>query len=367
MRIPGVPVQLPDPWDASKLYLILGLLAVLVLAFMIELLRRRRQHSLRLRKEWHTLRTMARARGLGENDWNRLCALLKRHAPEHPLRAATVYRTFDTCVTHEMQRVKGTLGQAAFEAYGAQLRELRRALALCHAPHGQRIYSTRELEEGQTLWAAPEDAISPHWHRMVVARMSEALFELEIGEGKAPPRFELRDTVRFRIWREEDARYLFSSTLLRMEEQPPRYLFEHTEDINRVQSRAHFRVRFNQKTAVTVLSAPVDDHYVNVEKRPVIAQIRARITSVSGGGLSLMLEQPLPAQVLLRLELALPEEQPMKVNCRIVHVAPLARGRFLVRAAFVDMREETREVITRYTFHKQQALAAKESDGGVTP
>lgn len=95
--------------------------------------------------------------------------------------------------------------------------------------------------------------------------------------------------------------------------------------------------------------------------------IRARITSLSGGGLALVVEEPLPTRVALRTHLELPDEPSLEVHARVVSTSPLARGCQLVRGAFVSMPEETVDAVTRYVFHCQQQRAAEHAEEDARP
>lgn len=350
----GVPIELPNPWDPTKLWVILALLGLLVFAFVMEGIRRGQQRRIRLRNAWRSVMELARNRDIAEEDVPLLRAFLDRQAPTHPLRTITAYREFDEAVERDMAWARDHLDATALEEHGLRLRDIRQALRLDYIPFGQQLRSTRELPEGQTIWAATGDSMDASWQRLTIARVNEAWFSLGGGPGQGTLEVKPGDSVRLRLWREDDARYLIEATVLRVEGAPVRYVFAHTAHVRRVQARAHFRMRCSQAVEITVMSAPRDGNFENAEKRPVITTLRARITSVSAGGLAVMLDQPLPAQVMFGLPLRL-HGSTQQVYCRIVHGAAISRGRYIVRGTFVNMSDETRDEISRFTALRQQA------------
>lgn len=360
----GIPIELPNPWEPHKIWIILAFVGLLIFAFVIEGVRRRRQRTARIRAEWHALRELAEQRGLSAGQVKMLEELAGRYAPAHPLRAGTLYREFDACVASEMEALRLAADQETFEALGRRLRDLRQGLDLHFVPYGFPIRSTRDLGETQDVWAASKEEETPAWRKMRVSEVTEALFRCSVREQDPPPAFVPGEDVQFRLWREEDARYTFDTRLLRVENGARQWVFAHTGELKRIQSRAHFRVHFDQAATVAIIEAPADGNYEDADRFPVVARVRGRITSLSGGGIAGLFEDPLPARVLLGLDLELPGAGAVPVLVRIVHTAPLARGRYLVRGAFVNLSEENQDAISRYTLLKQQALASKEAEEG---
>lgn len=350
-------------WGAGRSPLMWLILGILALAFVIEGARRYRQHVAHLREQWLAVRRIAEERELSGKEWNLLQSILRRYAPRNPLQGITAYRTFDACVSRDIQEQARSRDAQAVEARGAALRELRIRLGLDYVPFGLQIESTRELCVGQILWAA-RDAASPQWRRMRVASVDEARFRTDVAPEDARPDFAAGELLRFRMWRDEDARYVFTTRLTRIDESANQWIFEHTQELKRVQARAHYRIRFDQTASFALLQAREDDDYADLEQRPVIAVLRGRITSLSGGGLAVILEESPPSSAVLRAALELDENPPIEIYARIVNVSPLMRGRHLARAAFVGISEETREAITRFVFHQQQLRAAETGGEG---
>lgn len=348
-------IEFPRDIPFSKLWPGFLVLAVLASVFLFEILRRRRQQNDMRKKEWNAVHDLAHERELPAADIRLLDKLLRRYAAHEPLRAVTMYKTFDTCVARYMRDYAHGRSQDLEERLGAELRSIRVRLGLDYVPFGHAIESTRELCSGQTLWAARDNEMSATWFRMRVATVDEARFSADIGHDDPVPTFHAGEMARFRIWREEDARYVFLASLARIETAPPLWIFAHASELKRIQARAHYRVRHDQNAAIGVIPSRPNDTYDDVGNRELITSTRGRITSLSGGGFALVIEQPIPQQVVLRTALELPGEQQLPVHARIVSSSPLSQGRYLLRAAFVSIPEETRDAITHYVFHIQQA------------
>ncbi len=333
----------------------LGMLGLFLLAVLVVIVRRKRERMLRLRAEWQAIAVLSAEKDLPEKDRDALLQLLQRHAPDHPLRAATVRQHFDAAVDAELADALEGPVTPELEERGLVLRDLRTHLGLDYLPLGQRIYSTRDLHRGQAVWISATEEDEAQWQRMTVAAVDEVSFRLSAALDAAPPRLTPGAMPHFRIWRDEDARYMFTAPFIRQEERPPLWVFRHTTALHRTQARAHFRIHYDQTTNVGVLDAPLDDDYSDLASREPVTRLRGRVSSLSGGGLALLLPQPVPRQILLRVELDITDGAgPIKVELRPVEVTALPGGHHLVRGCFVGISDKVRESLTHFVFHEQQ-------------
>lgn len=335
------------------------LVGLFVGAVLLELYRRRRDRRLRLLAEWRGVRELCRDRELPGEDWALLRAIIAQYAPDAPYKAVTTRKRFDACMARYFEALRATSSEDEITSRGEQLRHIRLQLGLDYVPLGQRIETTRELETGLSIWAAPATGAHPQWRHFAVDAVDEAYFHLKQVGGDEPPDFAAGDRLKCRFWREEDARYVFEAPVHRATTAPPRWTFAHVESLTRNQARAHYRVRFDHAVNAAVLSASRSGEYGDIARRPVVTHVRGRTTSISGGGLALLFEQPVPSQVLLRVPLTLPNhEGALTVHLHPVSAQPLGGGRWLLRGKFVGMDEDTREIITRYVFLKQKQRAS---------
>lgn len=332
-------------------------------AVALELHRRRRERGLRLDAEWRAVQELAEDRELPGEDWALLQAIIRQYAPGAPYRAVTARKSFDECVAQYIAALQATAPPGELAARGAQLHHIRMQLGLDYVPIGQRIHSTRELREGQVIWAARATGHDPQWISSAVADLDEAFLRLAPARGEALPDYAPGEMLKFRFWRDEDARYVFDAPLHAVVEGPA-WAVAHVRDLKRIQARAHFRIRFEQPVHAAVISAPLDEDYTGLEHRQAVTHVRGKLTSLSGGGVAIVFEQPVPAQVLLRLSLDLPpHEEHLVVFVRPVGAQHLPGGRSLLRGRFIALAEESREIITRYVFLKQKQRPRDEFAG----
>ncbi len=348
--------QFPVADNPTVIAVIAFVLALLFGAFGLDIYRRKRDRRLRIDAEWRAVKQIVAERELSEREAESLTALIRTHAAQDPYHAATMKYRFDECVDADMCAVRDREGEEAFAKRGVHLRDIRTRLGLDFVAVGQRIESTREVYVSQIVWAAREsEAKNAGWSTLVVAAVDEAYFHLAPAPDAPAPGFRVGERIRVRMWREEDARYVFMSTVARVDIGPQVWVCEHTTELNRTQSRAHFRIRHDQSTDIGIVNGPIDGNMEGVEARPVVTRIRGRITSLSGGGFAVVSPQPVPTQVLLRATLELEASQGyVTVTAKLVGSSPLSNGRHLLRGAFVGISDEARERITHYVFKRQQ-------------
>jgi PilZ domain len=354
-------LQFPVP---SREYLAVAaaiLLGFIILAILIEFFRQRRQRTARTSAAWHTIDEILDEKQVSQAERHLLARIIRKHSPDDPLRPITVRQQFDHCVEAHMNGLKAPVTNERFAQAGAQLRDIREALALDYVPVGQRICSTRELHEGQSLWLALASDTKPRWFQGNVASLDEASVRVTLHEDERKPEFRIGNEVRCRLWREDDARYMLNVRYVAYDPDSETYTISHTSNMRRLQARAHYRVRHEQGTPVAVLNRPVDDNFKKIHERQPITKSRGRITNLSAGGCALVLRQSVPLQVLLRITLEMEDTAPIEVIVAIVGTSPISGGRYLVRGRFVAIDEETRDEIARYIVHRQQPVGKAEA------
>jgi len=355
-----------DPKTMWIAGIVLG--GLLILSVSLELLRQRRARRRRLAKAWKNVREIAKEKGLADEEWRLLQRLIQQCNPHHPVRTITVRRHFEKSVELFMDALQRAGDAEGFEHTGRVLRDVRGLLGLDYMPLGQRIRTTRELSEGQVLWIRSGAQADARWVRCTVAEMTEAHLGVALPANGADwvPSLREGERVECRLWREEDARYAFTTKFTRRDPDVAVAFLLHTSSLKRTQSREYYRVRYDQGTQLGILNAPVDGDYSDAGQRQPITHIRGRITSLSAGGMAVVVQQPMPKQVLLRVRLKLPHEEPVDVEARIVSTSALSNGRHLIRAAYVAMGESTRDKIAHYVLQRQQPHPQESEDENET-
>lgn len=356
----GLPfLQLDAPGRGTIVVLMLVFGAMFLGAIFLQIWRERRQHKLGLSKAWKSIHEIIADKDLSEAEQRLLDKMLQEFSPDDPLRVVTVRRHFNEVVAAYLRSAWNTVNRARFAELGQQLRDIRVRLGLDFVPYGQPLESTRELAPRQALLACPAGKGDHQWFRFTVTQVDEAFIIAAFDQTKdEPPVAKLAPghDLRARLWREDDARYTLTLRIASVQEDPRRVVFHHSTDLKRVQARAYYRVRHNQATSVGIVNSPANDDYEKANSRPVSSRMRGRVTSISAGGLAVEIPQNVPQQVLLRVVLELPATEPLTVTARVVGTEALAGGQHLVRGAFVDIDEETRDKIAHHVWRRQQPI-----------
>ena len=321
---------------------------------MIEIRRTRGYVAQRVAGEWNTVKEIMTTRELSDEYVRLFQDLVRKHAPKMPLKIATVRQEYEKCIEVEMRAVIKKHGREAFEKAGADYREIRIQLGLDYVAIGQLIRSTRDLSSGQ--WISTSKEGSQQWYRLRVDSVDEAYLYASRHEKEEIPDFREGDKLRCRLWRDEDARYLFSTRVIVFDDPPPGWRLAHVNDMKRVQARAHFRIRHDQSTIVGVINAPIDGNLDNVSERRVVTKLRGRITSLSAGGCALVLPQTVSKRVLLRIGLNLPGKISLELEASVVSVSAISGGRYLARTRFVGLDDANRDAVAKYVLSRQQIL-----------
>ncbi len=337
-------------------------LAVLAVAVLIELRRRWRERKMMREAELRSVRDLFDEREVRGDDRSLLLAIISQYEPEYPGRVVTRRPDFDRCMARYFQALRATEGAETLARRGAQLRDVRSRLGLDYVPIGRRIHSTRELYDGQILWGSPASGLEPRWFHFRTLKVDEAFFYLVAIGKDGTPEFQPGDEVKFRLWREDDARYLFEATIYQVDKEPLVWRVTHAESLTRNQARAHYRIRFDATVQIGLLNGTPDEGQVGIESGEAVTQLYGRITSLSGGGMAVHFQQPVPKQVLMRVPFQLPDsDRPIVAFVRPTGAQNVGGGRSIVRGRFVAMDDETRDAITRHIFLKQKQSASDES------
>lgn len=364
-------LRIPTPDRTELIVAAVVFLLLFLVAIIGEIVRRRYLRVQRVRRAWEEVYRITRSKELSDTELRLLQTVVSAQCPLDPLGFVTVRRVFNAAVERYLASVSHD--PARFEQEGALLRDLRVRLGLDFVPIGQPIDTTRDLSRGQVILAKPAADTRGSWFKLTVTQLDEAYITAAAdfsGAEQEAPLLKPGDEITCRLWREDDARYAFKSTIVRLEHVravppsaiaisegaalPDVIVFCHGTDFQRTQSRAFYRVRHNQPTSVGIVPGPLDGNYEGAALRKPTTHIRARIVSLSAGGMAMETQQPLPQHVLLRATLDMPDTEPVTVTAQIVGVSSVGAGRYLVRGAFVDISESERDVIAQYVWRKQQ-------------
>lgn len=360
MNEEGPLLNFPVPSALTIALLVFGVLVFIGAGAVLEISRRRDATRKRLAREWDSIRVIFRTRKMSADDVSFIEGWIRKHAKKQPLRAVSTREGFEELVkTGIVQRRDATA--TSTDELGARLRTIRTALGLDHVPAGQSMISTRELGDGQWMSIARADQQPHRFFRVMVEDVNEAQFYVSYKDGPAStaPKLPPGTQVRCSLWRGEDARYTFETTVTAYDEPPPTWTLAHTSKLARSQNRAHFRIRHDQEITAGVLNAPLPGtNPADLASRPVVTRLHGRISSLSAGGCAIVFQQSVARHVLLRILVDVPGGVPIEAEVEIVSTAHISGGRHLVRGKFLGLPEDARDRIARYVHLKQQRPGA---------
>jgi len=353
-------------------YLWIGFVVLaFVAALVIEYYRRWMSSRIRVRRDWAAAEEMVRERNVPADQWSALQGVLKRYARRDPMGVLTSHRKFEACIEKEIARLSRSGNVKELKSAGSLLRGARVHLGLDFVPAGRPLESTRELSFGQDLWFSMTSVDTPQWTPGRIRTVDEAYFHVRLDTDKATSGLRPGETVQFRLWRQDDARYVFSSVLADHQVVPAGTMsgqgqttdnnesvhvwsFFHTRELDRLQLRTYYRVQYRQPVVVGVLATDKEAGANGSRDRHVAAKILGTFTSLSAGGFAATIGQTVHSNAILRIPLELPGEDPFEVDARVVAIDPQERGQYLLRGEFVNISEDLRDTIARYVFHRQQ-------------
>ncbi|GMW02014.1 MAG: hypothetical protein AMXMBFR84_31500 [Candidatus Hydrogenedentota bacterium] len=351
-------IQFPLPARTTVLGVAACFLLFLVAAVLIEAIRRRRMMQGIVDDAWKSVDSIMDEKDFTESEKDMLSKILRRRAPRTPHQDITVRYRFEAIIDEEMADLEASGNRAEFERMGKLLRDIRAKLGLDFVALGQRIHSTRELYRSQEVWFSPEGTLPARWLRGTVTAVDEALVSVApiAEEDTTVPVIQAGERVKFRLWREEDARYLYAVKFSHAEKDPVLLYFHHTTDLRRVQNRQYFRIGYDQPADVGVLGIYAEESDADGGGKRVVQKVRGRIVNISAGGCAIIFPQEVSLQHYVRVPLELEGSQPFTVDGQVISCAPLAGGRFLVRVTFAHIGEETIDTIAQFVIRRQQRV-----------
>jgi len=354
-----LPFQLGAAADPVFWLIAAGLLALIALAVLLEYQRRRRARRAQILAERKLVGEIAAEKKFTPEEKTALFDLINKYFPQAPLAVVKDRAVFDKAVDEEIQAVEAKNDERLLRKAGLVLRSVREKLDFQYVPMGQRIWSTRELYEGQIVWLGKEEE-PVRWHEGAVSAVDEAFLHVTLidnlaGQGLL---FEAGEKIRCRLWREDDARYIFAAVLASCTGQPPTCTLRHSSEVNRMQAREYYRVHYTHDAQLKLLNSEAPEPGPPEEVH-IVAQWPAHFTSLSAGGFAVVGRKPLPAGVRVRIEIDLPGEETFEAQASTVGGETLPGDRHLIRAKFTDISEEKRDLIAHYVSLRQQPNLAQ--------
>jgi hypothetical protein len=373
-----------EPTRIQWCLVIIGLV-VLAVALSFEIIRAQIARTRRVDDLWRDFEEVAIERGLSAAELNVCREMAGETVPERPLRLLTSKDVFDECAGRRMTGLRSSgATNEELESASDALGDIRKRLGLTFVPFGRRLHSTRGLQPEQKLTIEPKKG--PSGTRFVAAVLDVTDLGILISppeSGAGQVTLEPGQEVAVAFWRGDDARYTFRTKVHESLHSPKlAAVLGHADKLERTQARTFYRVRVSIPTTVAELASKDPEELErasDVRSLPSSRKIAGTISSLSGGGVSMVLKSRVNVDDLLRVDINLarayadieetaPDDvagaESLAAACRVVSVSALPGPRYLVRASFALINETERDKIVRFVNIKEQKLAKEDLDEG---
>ncbi len=333
-----------------------GMIAAAIVGLLVFVLRNyRRRDEEHAQSENLFLESSLRCR-LTDEEKEKLYGLLSR---QKVMAAHTIFQSlplFEQCLDAE---VAALLKSGPVEPDGSEeriLSDLRRKLGFSHLPLEHPLVSTRNITIGQTGSLFGKEGNRPLLNNVSVSDNNSFFFTVQYNIDKEEIYRILPGTVvRFVFARQNDGLYGVQVRVANVKEAGAIDLF-HTMDMRRNQLRQYVRIETNLPMRFRLLSTKDQDK----SEIPRGQLVTSRMSDISGGGLSFLIEQSLRLNDLISLNFDLPGVSIAGISGKIVHLT-LREGKngALVKhhVQFVSIEPRKREQIVKYVFEKERHLS----------
>ncbi|MCX8063706.1 MAG: PilZ domain-containing protein [Candidatus Hydrogenedentes bacterium] len=340
----------------------LMLMGLLVLAVIVEIIRRKKERKNNILQQWNTVNTIIVEKEFNEEEASVLRKIIEKYEPNNPINVVTIRQNFNRCVQRYVQDLRKSVSFEELDNIGNVLKEIRVRLGMDYIPYGQRIYSTAELYTNQTLWMSLHLGVSESWRKGKVSGVNEAFFRVAPFTAQDKMNLKEGDEVVFRTWRDDDGRYQFK-TIYRGKEEDV-YVFDHAFTLERYQTRAYLRVRMEKTIDVNVvkISNKYDLNQISAEDIPykVEYSTKARVVNISAGGCALLIDRDIDEDLFLQFDIELEDEggqKSIKLITKILEKLSVSLGRYMYRGVFVGVTNELREKLIKYVYRLQPPIS----------
>ena len=264
---------------------------------------------------------------------------------------------FEQCVDGYVREFLETRpGPEELERQGALLTELRDKLGFHHLPLEHPLASTRNISVGQAGTLFSMNSNRPLFRKVSVSGSTPFLLTLRYNvEKEEINRLERGRIVRFAFARQSDGLYGFQSAVANADRAGSIDVL-HTTELKRNQLRQYVRIETSLPLRFRLIQTQ-DPEKSDVKPGE---QHTAKMSDVSGGGLSFLHEKSLRLGDLVSLNFDLPGAACAGVMGKIVHLS-LREGKggslFKNHVQFVNIEPRKREKIISYIFEKERQLS----------
>jgi c-di-GMP-binding flagellar brake protein YcgR len=263
---------------------------------------------------------------------------------------------FERCVdTYVFKRLEELRSHEAIESEGQMLHSLRGKLEYNVLAPEQPLFSTRNIGTGQQMSvfrATHQNAALAKNTRTV--HVGEFYFTVRVfDELKLNLDMLVGSLMTLAFVRHGDAAYSVNVRVMGVDSDLGQIRFFHTLDLFRSQKRQYMRLEVSSPMRYRVLQkADKDD-------KPTPQMFAARISDISGGGMSFFSDDPSEAGDIILATVMLPGETLGGVKSKVLAVVPVqgsAATHYRHHVQYIDIEPRQRERIIKYVFEKQRQM-----------
>ena len=294
---------------------------------------------------------------LTDAEFDFLKSLLRHQNVPEPHVIFQSLQLFEKCLDSEVREIlQSRSAEKELQAKGEIISEIRRKMGFHHLPLEHPLVSTRNISMGQIGSVFGRNSNRPLIRKVMVVDNGPFVFRIQYDvEKEDVVHIAPGHALRFAFARQNDGLYGVQVEVARTENAGTIDVY-HTLDMKRNQLRQYVRI----ETGLTLkfrLVKTMDPLKSEVKLGELIA---AKLSDISGGGLSFLYEKSLRLGDIVSLNFDLPGASCAGITGKIVHLSlrEMKTGTlFKNHVQFVNIEPRKREKIITYVFEKERQIS----------
>jgi hypothetical protein len=344
-------------WNSPRFWVnifVLSIVAGIIILAIILSIRRTVQKKTETVREISGLFSANIARcGLTNEETGLLESMARRRNVTQPHTLFQSYQLFEECVDAEVRWLTENDARLDEKEMRDRFSDLRLKMGFMHLPLEFPLVSTRTISVGQigSLFSAGTNRML--FRKVSVMENTAFLFSVKYNvEHEEVHRLTPGQAVRFGFARRNDGLYGIQTVVVKSNK-PGIVDLRHTLDIKRNQLRQHVRIETSLPLTFRLLKA-TDAEKSEIKTGEIT---NARLSDVSGGGLSFIFDRSLRLGDIISLSFTLPGAPCAGIVGKIVHLSLCdTKGKTCYRnhVQFLNIESRKREKIISYVFEKER-------------
>lgn len=340
--------------NISILFMVLMVLAALVVFYIHRFVKKRlkdKEQSVNL-----FLENKERCK-LTDAEAEYVTSLLRHQNVPDPHVIFQSLELFEKCLDSEVREIlRSRPSKEELKAKDALISEIRRKIGFHHLPLEHPLVSTRNISMGQVGSVFGKNSNRPLFRKVTVVDNGPFVFRIQYDvEKEDVVHIGAGHILRFAFARQNDGLYGVQVDVARAENAGTIDVY-HTLDMRRNQLRQFVRIETALTLKFRLVKTP-DPLKSEVKLGELIA---AKLSDISGGGLSFLYEKSLRLGDIVSLNFDLPGASCAGITGKIVHLSlreAKAGTLFKNHVQFENIEPRKREKIITYVFEKERQIS----------